>query len=291
MNKTEQAARVKALCEYLAGIGQPISRVQGYEVLARAHGHKNKHVLADASRGKPARKGNGTAAVPASVLVDGETVPVMASGSKPFTYAAMVALDWEFDVVIPVPLEKLEIDALNEYASEFITGNDCALENIGYTHVPEVNYGRDVIAYRVTGEVSSPEDFFEEAQDENDRRFYADLQELVDVLVPGPVVIEQDDVRREAMVVSLYSLSAKPGESPLGLLAEYARSHGANNDQVNEHGAEVVATLGRVVCPGETEIDVDLRLSDLKYAVKVAPRTWFVCVRSRTTLKLQFLAP
>ena len=38
-------ACVKAVREYLAAIEQPISHVQGYEVVARARGLKNKHVL------------------------------------------------------------------------------------------------------------------------------------------------------------------------------------------------------------------------------------------------------
>ena len=39
-------AAAKAVREYLAAIGHPISSTQSYEVLARAQGLRNKHVLA-----------------------------------------------------------------------------------------------------------------------------------------------------------------------------------------------------------------------------------------------------
>lgn len=290
MNKIEQAARVKALCEYLAAIGHPVSTVQGYEVLARAHGHKNKHVLASASSGKPPRKEKPASALPAFIVMDDEEVPVRPLGSQPYSYAEMVELDWEFDAIIPMPMDQLDVEGMNDYASKYLTGNEAALEDIGYTHVPEIIYGRDLAAYRVTGSVSSPEDFFEEAQQENDRRFYADLAELVTMLVPGAkVVLEQDGARRDAVLVGLYSLSAQPGQSPVALLDKYARTQGANNDEVNEHGADVVATLGKETCPGETDIYASLRLSDLKYAVKQAPRTWWMSLGRQSTLTVQFL--
>jgi hypothetical protein len=54
MNQQEQKPVVKAIRTYLDGIGHPISQVQGYEVLARALGHKSKHVLSTQAPGEAA---------------------------------------------------------------------------------------------------------------------------------------------------------------------------------------------------------------------------------------------
>lgn len=299
MKKSEQAARVKAMCEYLAGIGHPVSNVQGYEVLARALGFKNKHVLAsstaestsNAEKRPPAATVGG---VPAFVEVEGEQVPVRPLGAQPFSYAEMVALDWSFDVIIAVPLEKLDgggdVEALNDFVSENITGNDCALESIGYTHIPEVNYGKDMLAYRVCAFVSAPEDLFDEAREASEASFYADLQELSKAIVPGARVtlksVNNPTDVSEGVISFVVSLAAVAGTAPADLFCDYATSHGANNDAVNAAGKETVFELTKVA--NSEELLGAFTLSDLKYATKIATGTWSLSVGSKGRMELRF---
>lgn len=297
MKKSEQAARVKAMCEYLAGIGHPVSNVQGYEILARALGFKNKHVLAGSTTDSapsletqlpPAT----SAAVPAFVEIDGDKVPVRAADAPPLSYAEMVALDWTFDVVIAVPLDVLEgnIEKLNDFASKSITGNECALESLVYTHVPSVNYGQGMVAYQVCAYVSTPEEVFEEAQAASDAVFYGELLELSEEIERGARVVLRSadnptDVR-EGVVSAVVLLAEVAGTAPADLFLEYARSCGANNDAVNAAGKQTVFELTSVTNPDE--LLGAFILSDLKYATKVATRTWSLSIGTKGRMELHF---
>lgn len=158
MDTMEKAQRLDQIQAYLAGIGQPISRIQAHEVMARAHGFRNKHTFA-ASRRKAENAASG---VTNHVYCDSVRVEVMAQTSAPLTVAQMQARAWRFDVVVPVHLDLFgDVEALNNHVSEFITGEACALEDIGYSHVPQVTYSKSWVAMRVTGYVSRPEDFFD----------------------------------------------------------------------------------------------------------------------------------
>lgn len=269
MNRNEQTARVKAVRAYLEGIGMPISSVQAYEVLARSLGLKSKHVLASlADTPAATQPTEASAGAPKSIVIDGQTVPVMALTDEPYTVARMRELDWKFDVIVPFALDQLDgTDAMNDYASQRITGSDYALESIGYNHVPEVNYGKGWVAYRVTGHVSSPEDIFEEEADDQEAQFYRDLLEMADRIKVDALVTIVDQGFARAEVIWRVSADAK------ALLREYARTQGANNEQVNVYGQEpVFESRGR---EGASKLLIKpVRLMDLKYARKVADKTF-----------------
>jgi hypothetical protein len=284
MNKNEQAARVKAVRAYLENIGAPVTSVQGYEVLARSHGLKSKHVLVtladDAQRGtttSPPSK-----FVEKFVEMDGKSVPVMALTDEPFSVPRMRELDWSFDIVIPVALDQLDdIDVMNDYASTRITGSEAALEDIRFDHVPEVVYGKGWVAYRVTGYVSSPDDIFTEDKHAQEAQFYADLAEFADRLRGNTVV----NLARagSAVEVVLRRIDAQA----CTLLRRYARSQGSNNDSVNRRGAELVfeATLNK---RGANEVVFAARLFDLKYARKLGTDV-FAFDFEGTQVTMQFL--
>jgi hypothetical protein len=272
MKKSEQANRVRALSDYLAGSGHPVSSVQGHEILARALGLKNKHVLASLAKNAAKVSAPG---VPVEVVIDGEVVPVRPLGAAPYSVAEMQAMDWEFDVVIPVALDDLtDQDKLNEVASEFITGVDYALEDLAFEHVPEVCYGKDYVAYRVTAYVSSPADIWDEVEAEDDAQFYAGLNELAGALqndLPVRVKVGTNHQPRVARAVDT---------TLLALLKAYAQTAGANNDQVNAHYNDVVVELH----PRDDSLAqqdrfvVRVTLGDLKYATKGGDALWNVCI-------------
>lgn len=280
MNKLEQAANVKSVRAYLEGIGQPVSRVQGYEVVARALGYKSKHVLAQVD--KPARGKSKKAGVPESVVIDGTTVLVRKLGDKALSVDQMKALNWEFDFVLPLSLEDAigDIDRMNEAASLQLTGLDYALEDIGYEHVPGVNYGPGFAAYQVTGCVPSPAELFDFLED-SDLEFYANLLELANRIKSGAqlkvTVSIGGDHEQTVARVNYFTL---------GLLKAYAEGLGANNDEVNERGQDFVfeGKNSRGTCEWSAG---PLYLHQLKYAVKTDPCTWFVSLEQHN-VTLQF---
>lgn len=297
MKKSEQAARVKAMCEYLAGIGHPVSNVQGFELLARAHGLKNKHVLAalnSNATGEGVSKVPAEPVIPAFVRMGDKDVPVQPLECTPPTYAEMVAKDWQFDTIIPVPVDKLgssEIDDFNDYSSTRICGNDAALEDIRYTHVPSVTYGEGLVAYRVCAYVSAPEDWFPEAEAAADAAFYGDLLELSEAIAPGARFVLQSDnnpaQEREGVITYIALLAETAGTAAGDLLREYAISRGGNNDRVNQAAAEVVFDLTSL--SDREHLLGRFTLGTLKYATKVAPRTWAINDKDKRLVRLQVL--
>jgi hypothetical protein len=272
MKKPEQSANVSAIRAYLAGLGHPISSVQGYEVLARALGHKSKHVLAQATTvAKPSKPQSPNEGVPALVVLNSETVSVLPRGAGPLTISQMQALNWKFNYVVPLALEDLwHVDSKTEAASMRLTGNMDALSDVGFEHVPSINYGFGFVAFRVTGYVVSPEDHFEGVEDADDEAFYADLLELADAIKGNSAVIvsSSDGVAHATNVKTVHAGS-------LHLLQQYARSKGTNNEAVNSHHLDVVFDIE--VQP--TDFDNPITpfvLHELKYAAKVSPGTWHV---------------
>lgn len=220
MNTSHQPnPRANAVREYLAAIGHPISTVQSYEVVARACGFKHRHAMAGV-----ATRAEG---VPAYVHLEGKSIPVMPVEGPALSADAMRKLDWVFDHVVAIPLSVYGagIEAANDWVSERLTGSEVALEDITYSHMPEVNYGKDMVAFRVTGLVSSPEELL----DEDEPQFYRNLQELLSQLNDG-VAVE-----------ILAGSSFKPFNGRLALrnqlaledLRAYAVSQGANNERIN----------------------------------------------------------
>ena len=262
MEKLERTNRAKAVREYLRGVGVELSSVQAHEVLARSLGYKNKHVLAAVEP----RAGRAYS-VPDSVTVEGQVVPVMALTGEPLGLAQMQALSWNLDLVVPFALDQLEdIDAMNDYASQRITGNEAALEDIRYDHVPELNFGKGWVAYRVSGHVSDPEAVFPELDFKQEFSFYQELLELAQVLrlqkrlnlaLPGKPLAS----------VNLCEVS----EELLKLLEAYAVDPGAHNHVVNQRGAEPLAWCRP---QGSDSGGTALLMADLKYATKIAPACW-----------------
>lgn len=157
MDKIQQAKRISAIREYLAGIGHPIGTVQGQEVLARALGLKNKHLLGCLAA---TAAGPAASAAPASSAA----VPVRALCDKPLTHAELRDLGWRVDVIVGIPLDMLgDTEAINDEVSQSITGSVVGLEDIGFVHTPEVSYGPGYAAFRVTARVTH--EFASEADD------------------------------------------------------------------------------------------------------------------------------
>jgi len=277
MKKPEQAAHVKAICAYLDGIGHPISTVQGYEVLARSLGYKNKHLLAqvdDSVEGTHAAKvakivSVETNGVPPSVDIRGVSVPVMSLTANPLSIEHMKALDWTFDIIVPISLEATgNVDAMNDSVSSRITGVDYALCDIGYDHIPGINYGVGWAAYRVNGYVESPEDHFDVVSNEN-ANFYADLLELANCIV-GNASLTVAPSGGQGVKEVVYKVNARSKQ----LLQDYARGNGANNEVMNLYALDNVIECKYV--DHKTSLGDVFFLHELKYAIKVGDRTWNV---------------
>jgi hypothetical protein len=271
MNKIDSKKRVQAIRDYLDAVGSPVSSVQGYELLARALGFKNKHVL-QASMDEATSPTVLETLTPATIDIEGTLVRILGLGDGHFPVAKMQEMDWEFDVVVPFPLDRMEdIEAKNSFASERITGNDCALQDIGYYHIPEINFGEGYVAIRVTGYVTAPEDFFD-VESDSDIKFYEDLGGLLQRIKFGTLV--EVTASTESFIVSIDSVNAEA----MHLLEGYARWHGANNELVNDHLETVVFTASGTAGPLTVTVD------QLKYATRSNPTTWHTHVLGSAVL-------
>lgn len=87
---------------------------------------------------------------------------------KPLTWEELKAMqekDGSVTAVISIPWDETgDIDSLNDTASELITGNECALEDIGYKLVG-ADVERQEIWLEVTGTV---ENWLEEHEEDDD---------------------------------------------------------------------------------------------------------------------------
>lgn len=162
--KNEQQGRVAQVRSYLQGIGHAISQVQAYEVVARAQGFKNKHVMKAVSARPPVA----VVTVPTDVEywpIGEDRVLVCALTDEPFTAEQLTSMGGKVDVILGVPLDLRDVDEFNDHVSMRLTGDEAALEDIRYEHIPEFCYGKGYIAYRVTGQVSL---YFLESSEQNE---------------------------------------------------------------------------------------------------------------------------
>jgi hypothetical protein len=272
MKKAQQATRVRAISDYLEGIGHSVTQVQCYEILARALGLKNKHVLAQVANAEQSPSG-----LPTTVVIGEDTVAVRPQDAKPFTIAEMTELEWSFDFVIPIALDDLEdIEAQNNAASKFLTGDEYALEDLRYEHVPGVQYDKGYVAYRVQAYVSNPEDMFDEVREAAEAVFYAELQELADRL--------KEDTQLCFSMMALDQARVLRNVNPelVDLLKAYAQSAGETNEAVNARGEEIAFELHCFddSAPEAARYVVSVTLSSLKYASKESDHTWHVSVNN-----------
>jgi hypothetical protein len=161
MNKQDTQSCVANVRAYLQGIGSPISASQGYEVVARAIGLKNKHVLASATAPDVA-----TPTQAAKPKTPEKPLVIFTMDQRPYTTLEMLALNWTFEVVIPMGLDCLgNIDSMNDTSSKTITGSESALEGMSYS-VYSHFYDDDTVAIKVTGYISEPRDAFGSNEDD-----------------------------------------------------------------------------------------------------------------------------
>lgn len=257
MNKVKHTAQVQSIRSYLEGIGKPISQVQAHEVLARALGLKNKHALS-ALADAPSAAALEVVTPPKTLRIDGEEIPVRTEADGPYTVAELRALEWSVDAIIPMPAEVLfgHIDISNEYASNFLTGLDFALEGISYDRLSSQRiYGDAFEAVRVSGYMSEPGSIFEEEADAQNVQFYKGLESFYDALRSGSKWKVWDSSTNVTGTLRVL-------DNELNLLKEYARTSGRNNDAVNEIGDYVVVVLEQGDGP-----EMGFTVDQFKYAV------------------------
>jgi hypothetical protein len=147
MSNKENKQSADNVRSYLKGIGHEISASQSYEVVARAQGLKNKHVLAGSTGATSTRKGSATAH-------SAPGLKVFEIDERPFSVREMAERGYDVDVVVPVNMEIIQndgIEELNDLVSELITGSICGLQDIGFKVYPHF-YGPDHVAMRVTAQ-------------------------------------------------------------------------------------------------------------------------------------------
>ena len=265
MDKQQSGNRVRAVREYLAGIGHEVTLVQGHEIVARALGFKNKHVLAAQAATRAPKPSEPDVSVASGHR---EGLPVMALTDKPLTAQQLLDKGWAVDIIVPFGLDQLDvIDTMNDYASRRITGNEAALSDISFDHEPDVNYGKGWVAYRVRGRIEEPELWYPEKAGSAEETFYSDLLELAQ-RVKGNVTVRVTSagVAWDGVTHTMYA-------NAVTLLRTYAREKGANNDAVNRHAMDTLFTC-RVKGRPLAEPEPEFRLHDLKYAVRSGPNSW-----------------
>lgn len=149
MKKHDSKKRVANVRAYLASIGHDISPTQGYEVVARALGLKNKHVLAaQATESEPATP---QPTVPASPVETAASPLVFARDRAPLSLREMAECNFQVDVVVPVDMGLLhggDIEELNDTVSERITGSELGLTDLTFEVFPH-QYSTQEVALRV----------------------------------------------------------------------------------------------------------------------------------------------
>lgn len=223
--------------------------------------------------------------LPNSYYFKEKSYPVRKLEKELYSVAELQALEFHIEAIMAVPLEMFRggedddegPDAMNDYVSDKLTGDAAALCDIGYTHIPELNYGEGYAAVLVTGSIHEPEDVFEEVMAESEQGFYNNLGELVDLIQVGKKmkfeVLFQDTAGGNSRYKS--GEIAAVDENALELLRQYAKSKGDTNDKVNAAGsAEVFAV--RVADAEEVLI---FKLHVLKYATKTGAKVWSAASR------------
>ena len=276
MNKIQQRERVAAMRDYLAAIGHPISSNQGYELLARSLLLKSRHVLA-------AIKDEDGGQMPRSIRLGGVEVPILAPNAPPLSVQQMRALNWEIDHIVAAaytPGQGGDLDAFNDEMSLKLTGNECALEDIAYQTVPAsaVAYPAGFVAVRVTGYVSSPEDFFADEKTSSEQAHYRGLEALYDEIVNNALCTLT--VSRENQTLS--GCLSRVDVALMAKLREYANTQGVNNEDINT----VKDLTAAVFTDGSRE--VPLKVEDLKYAEASSENYWSLSSRELGSMLLHF---
>lgn len=276
MQKSELKNRVADIRAYLESVGTPISSNSAHEIVARALGLKNKHVL-KASLDSGEKKDKASVKFPDFIEIDGKSIPVRAADSAPYSADELRASNWHVSAVISVPLDKISeaIDSLNEFVSKALVGHEDALCDIGYKHLPQQLYSGGNVAMHVTGYIEDPEFFFAE-ESESDKEFYESLKEFYALLEGNAALDATYSVVvhvREAEVKGPFFNIRQMDAAQLSVLQEYARSHGANNDEVNN--LEGTTLLELETAPGQSRMFLQFSADDLKYASKMNDNDWF----------------
>lgn len=91
--------------------------------------------------------------------------------NEKLTFKEIESSNFQIDVVIPIPMNEVlqGIEAINDYASQYITGCEYALCDIGYEVYPYF-YDESQMAVRVTGYIEDKEtlQYLEDYEDEED---------------------------------------------------------------------------------------------------------------------------
>lgn len=279
MQKSELKKRVADIRAYLESVGTPISSNSAHEIVARALGLKNKHVLKASLNDSVMKTEAPVKSVDfIEIEIDGEAVPVRAANAAPYSVDELRAADWHVSAIICVPLDVLaeSIDRLNEFVSKQLVGNDSALCDINYQHLADKLYPAGCVAMRVTGYVEDPAYFFQE-ETESDKVFYRDLAEFY-ALLEGNTELDatyrvEVHVKGTEGTGPVFNI-CHTDKSQLSLLQEYARSHGANNEEVDALEDSVLLNLE--TSPGQNRQCMLFSADDLKYVAKLNSNDWLV---------------
>lgn len=281
MNKSQQRERVDAMRSYLEAIGHSISSNQGYELLARGLGLKSRHVLASTDNENP----SSASTVPASIRIGKETVPVLAHDAPPLTVAQMEAQNWELDYVIAMPYSpgwQSDMGSFNDEASLRLTGNECALSDIGYIQISSTIYPQGFVAVRVFGRVEDPQEFFEEVSEKNRTLFYARLQTLYRTLEEGVACSLQEVGSPIVERGQLLDIN----QAMLARLVEYAVTHGQTNEALNA-AAEPSLFEAPLAVFNTWDKRITLTVADFKYAELRPDGSWFMGRRDNRRVSLR----
>lgn len=266
MDNDQKEARIAAIQDYLRTLAYPVSREQALILLDCAVGSPGVQAARDAGAAPPETQ-------------------VTADGDLPLSTERMRQLAWKIDSILAVPIRLLgDLDALNDYVSERITGNPAALEDVTYEHEPQINVGKGNTALRVCGVISSPDDWFPEEADRVESEFYKGLGELAQALLTATEVH-----LCERGFVSRWTVADRQPDA-LTVLERYASTRGGSNDEINARSSETAALLNGVgVHAAGTR---PLRLMDLKYAANAEQKgTWFLSMDGQpVTLVIPALA-
>lgn len=139
-------AAVKAVRQYLKGIGHEISSSQGYEVVARAQGLKNKHVLAAATPKAPAE----IKALFADCRTGLAEVSVLLRMQKAYGYIS---------ALVQIPMDDViggDLEWLNDNISEQVTGSYVGLQDMSVNpYVGELSADAGAVLFTVTASLTS----------------------------------------------------------------------------------------------------------------------------------------
>lgn len=241
------AQRVTAVEEYLIGIGSELSPVQLHEVVARALGFKNKHLLAAMMGGKGADRSENPAAsaTTGTFQVGGKTYPVLPVGHLPYSFEEIKNSGFKVAAIVPVPADIFdlsdEIEETLDFVSAALTGSPTILSDVCCRHVPGVDCGEGFVGVLVCAEVEDPDEFHAKT-----KAFYGDLNDFLVHLGDGSECAVAD-VIADAIFSDADSLTgatvARVNQAALSALREYVQSHGARRERYQRMRDRVVCWM------------------------------------------------